>query len=74
MGDTLTGMIAGFLGQGYDPFRAACLGVYIHGAAADRRIGKVASRGLVASDTLDEIPRVIGHLEGYARSGSPCMS
>ncbi len=68
MGDTLTGMIAGFLAQGLDPFRAACLGVYTHGAAADRRIGGVASRGLLASDILDEIPQVIGWLEGYRES------
>lgn len=71
MGDTLTGMIAAFVGQGYDPFRSACLGVYIHGAAADRRMSGVASRGLLASDTLEEIPRVIGHLEGYGKTGSP---
>jgi hydroxyethylthiazole kinase-like uncharacterized protein yjeF len=63
MGDTLTGMIAGFLAQGFDPFRAACLGVYVHGAAADRKIGNVASRGLLASDLLEEIPHVIGRLE-----------
>jgi len=65
MGDTLTGMIAGFLGQGFEPFVAACLGVYVHGAAADEHIGKVASRGLLASDVLDAIPRVVGRLEGY---------
>lgn len=63
MGDTLTGMIAGFLGQGLEPFRAACLGVFVHGAAADRRIAKVVSRGLLASQILDEIPHVIGRLE-----------
>jgi len=63
MGDTLTGMIAGFVGQGLEPFRAACLGVFVHGAAADRRIGQVASRGLLASQILAEIPHVIGRLE-----------
>ncbi|MGV8073715.1 MAG: NAD(P)H-hydrate dehydratase [Syntrophobacteraceae bacterium] len=67
MGDTLTGMIAGFLGQGFEPFEAACLGTYVHGAAADRRIKGVASRGLLASDMLDEIPHVIGHLEGHRK-------
>jgi len=65
MGDALTGMIAGFLGQGYEPFEAACLGVYVHGAAADRCIREVASRGLLASDLLEHIPPVIGRLEGY---------
>jgi NAD(P)H-hydrate epimerase len=65
MGDTLTGMIAGFLGQGFEPFQAACLGVYVHGAAADNRIAGIASRGLLASDLLEEIPRVIGRIEGF---------
>ena len=65
MGDTLTGMIAAFLAQGFDPFRAACLGVYIHGAAADSVIGKTASRGLLATDILEEVPRQIGLLEGF---------
>ena len=65
MGDVLTGMIAGFLAQGFEPFQAACLGVYVHGAAADRSLGDVASRGLLASDLLAEIPRVIGQLEGF---------
>jgi ADP-dependent NAD(P)H-hydrate dehydratase / NAD(P)H-hydrate epimerase len=65
MGDTLTGLIAGLISQGFDPFDAACIGAYVHGAAADMRIGNVASRGLSASDVLDDIPRVIGRLEGY---------
>ena len=70
MGDTLTGMIAGLLGQGFEPFKAACLGVYVHGAAADEHMGKVASRGLLASDVLQKVPQVIGRLEGY--KGAPC--
>jgi ADP-dependent NAD(P)H-hydrate dehydratase / NAD(P)H-hydrate epimerase len=66
MGDTLTGMIAGFLGQGYPAFEAACLGVYIHGEAGDQSFrGSRASRGLLASDLLEHIPQVIGRLEGY---------
>jgi len=72
MGDALTGMIAGFLGQGFEPFRAACLGVYVHGLAADMRIGRIASRGLLASDVIDEIPRVIGSIEGF--KGLSCSS
>lgn len=63
MGDALTGIIASFLGQGHEPFQAACLGVFIHGAAADRRFGNVATRGLLASDLLEEVPTVIGMLE-----------
>lgn len=63
MGDVLTGMIAGWLAQGYEPFDAACLGVFIHGAAADHRFGKTASRGLLAGDLLEAIPEIIGSLE-----------
>lgn len=65
MGDALTGIIAGFIGQGLEPFKAACLGAFVHGAAADRRIARIASRGLPASQILAEIPHVIGRLEGY---------
>jgi ADP-dependent NAD(P)H-hydrate dehydratase / NAD(P)H-hydrate epimerase len=72
MGDALTGMIAGFLGQGLQTFEAACLGVYVHGAAADRCMHGVASRGLMASDLLTVVPQVIGRLEGFA--GTPCTS
>jgi len=62
-GDTLTGIIAGLLAQGFDPFRAACLGVYVHGAACDRIFGGVSTRGLLATDMLHEVPSVLGLLE-----------
>jgi NAD(P)H-hydrate epimerase len=63
-GDTLTGIIAGLLAQGFDPFHAACMGVYVHGAACDRIFGGVSSRGLLATDMLDQVPAVLGFLEG----------
>ncbi len=34
-GDVLTGIITSFIGQGLEPFKAAKLGVYIHGLAGD---------------------------------------
>jgi NAD(P)H-hydrate epimerase len=63
MGDVLTGLIGAFLAQGFDPFEAACLGVYIHGAAAEEVHAAVATRGLLASEILPAIPIVIGRLE-----------
>ena len=66
-GDVLTGMIAGFLGQGYEPFHAACLGVYLHGAAGDGALG-LTSRGLLASDLVAQVPQVIGRLEDFRES------
>ncbi len=64
MGDTLTGIIAGFLAQGVGPFEAACMGVYVHGAACDRVMAGLSTRGMLATDMLAEVPAVIGSLEG----------
>ncbi len=63
MGDTLTGIIAGLLAQGFEPFRAACIGVYVHGAACDRLFDRISTRGLLAADMLEEVPAVLGLLE-----------
>jgi hydroxyethylthiazole kinase-like uncharacterized protein yjeF len=64
-GDVLTGLIAGFLAQGLAPFQAACLGVYSHGAAADRLAARYGDRGLMATDLLPEIPAVLKILGDY---------
>ncbi|MCE5334161.1 MAG: NAD(P)H-hydrate dehydratase [Desulfobacteraceae bacterium] len=65
MGDALTGLIAGFIAQGLEPFEAACLGAYVHGEACDRVMASVSTRGLLATDMLKEVPAVIGSLEGF---------
>ncbi len=70
MGDILTGIIAGLVGQSMEPFQAASLGVYVHGAAGDEAFAETASRGMTASDLLPVIPHVLGHLE--RRKGRPC--
>jgi NAD(P)H-hydrate epimerase len=70
MGDTLTGIIAGLLGQGLKPFEAASLGVYVHGAAGDEAFAEISSRGMTASDLLPMIPRVLGRIE--RGKGRPC--
>ncbi|MCK6419040.1 MAG: NAD(P)H-hydrate dehydratase [Alphaproteobacteria bacterium] len=53
-GDVLAGMITGLLAQGMPGFEAACAAVWIHGECG-LRIGA----GLVASDVLDAVPRVL---------------
>lgn len=35
MGDALTGIIASFISQGFDPFKAAYIGAYVHGYCGD---------------------------------------
>ena len=52
-GDVLTGYITGLLARGYDPCRAAVLGVYLHGMAGDRAAEKYGEEGMNASDIID---------------------
>lgn len=68
MGDVLTGMIAGFWAR-YEPFLAACLGVFVHGAAADSATEGNTSRGLLASDVVARVPEVIGRIEALPGAG-----
>jgi len=51
MGDVLSGILGGLLAQGLPPAEAACLGVYLHGAVADR-VARDGEVGLVASEIL----------------------
>jgi NAD(P)H-hydrate epimerase len=56
MGDALTGMIAGFLAQGFMPEAAAHAGVYLHGSAADALAQKVGPFGFLAHEVMNAIP------------------
>jgi hydroxyethylthiazole kinase-like uncharacterized protein yjeF len=58
-GDVLTGLIGGFLAQGLTPWDAACLGVYLHGLAADFFVSRRGSRGMIAGDLLDVLPAML---------------
>ena len=55
-GDVLTGMIAGFLGQGLSPLDACTFGVYMHGLAGDIAASDKGEHSLIASDIIDSIP------------------
>ncbi len=48
-GDVLSGIIASFLAQGYDPLTAAAFSVYLHGASGDLASQTYAHEGLKAS-------------------------
>jgi ADP-dependent NAD(P)H-hydrate dehydratase / NAD(P)H-hydrate epimerase len=65
MGDVLTGIISGLIVQGYDPFSACRLGVFIHGAAADLSARAIGQVGYLAGDVSDRIP---GVLDGLLKS------
>jgi ADP-dependent NAD(P)H-hydrate dehydratase / NAD(P)H-hydrate epimerase len=60
-GDVLSGMIAGLLAQGLDPFRAAAAAAWLHGEAA-RAFGP----GLVAEDIIEMLPLVLRRLRAAA--------
>lgn len=62
MGDVLTGVITGFLAQGYELMDAASLGVYVHSRAADLAAGSAGERGLVASDLFPCIREVVNRV------------
>jgi len=66
-GDVLTGMIAGFLAQGLSPLNAACLSATLHGKIADEWIENLDYLGLMASDLLTEIPRIIKRLRAVQK-------
>ena len=62
MGDVLAGIIAGLLSQGLSDWQAACLGVHLHGLAADLAQGREKSWGYLASDLTNHIPAAISQL------------
>ena len=59
MGDVLTGVLVSLLGQGYDPFAACRLGVFIHGYAADLLVEGKGFQGLNATDVQEMLPRAL---------------
>lgn len=63
MGDVLTGVVGALLAQGMPAGQAAELGVYLHGAAADRSACEVGRSGLLASEVADQVPRARDDLD-----------
>lgn len=61
-GDVLSGIIAGMLAQGLKSLEAASVGVYIHGMAGEMISKKVGDAGMLASDLLPMLPKVIKNL------------
>lgn len=62
MGDVLTGIIVSLLGQGYSPWDACRLGVFLHGYAADMVAGEKGEIGLNATDVLEKLPYAFNKL------------
>ncbi|MCY6354565.1 NAD(P)H-hydrate dehydratase [Clostridium sp. ZS2-4] len=61
MGDCLTGVIASFIGQGLDPFKATYMAAYVHGACGDKLSENMFC--VNAQHVLEELPFVIKELQ-----------
>ncbi len=61
-GDVLAGTIAGLLAQGLSYADAAACGAYLHSAAADRVRDEMGDTGMIASDLLPALPKVIKNI------------
>lgn len=58
-GDVLAGIVTSLLGQGIEPMKAAAAAVWFHGAAGDRCAQKLGQYGMLPSDLLEELPRLM---------------
>ena len=58
-GDVLAGMITSLIGQGLPPLQAAAAGAWIHGAAGDTCAEQIGAYGMLPSDMLGVIPRLL---------------
>lgn len=59
MGDVLTGIIAGLLAQGMSPMDSATTAALIHGFAAEKMSESGIKIGLLASDLLTQIAKIV---------------
>jgi NAD(P)H-hydrate epimerase len=64
-GDVLTGLMTGLLAQGYDPFTAARLAVFIHGLAGDIAAGQTGMEALTAGDLVRSIGQAFLRISNY---------
>lgn len=58
-GDVLAGIITSLIGQGLSPLEGAACGVWLHGAAGDKCAKKIGMYGMLPSDILIELPRLL---------------
>jgi NAD(P)H-hydrate epimerase len=57
-GDVLSGIVAGLLAQGVEPYRAAVAGAFVSGASGDLAEKKLGHH-LTPTDLIDHIPTIL---------------
>ena len=58
-GDVLAGVITALLGTGLPPLEAAACGAWLHGAAGDRCVAEMGQYGMLPTDMLNALPRLM---------------
>ena len=58
-GDVLSGIIVSLLGQGLKPLEAAACGAWLHGAAGDICASEIGQYGMIPSDMIQVLPRLL---------------
>lgn len=58
-GDVLSGILVGLLGQGLEPLEATACGAWLHGAAGDLCAQKIGQYGMLPTDMLNVLPRLL---------------
>lgn len=58
-GDVLAGIIVSLLGQGIAPLEAAACGAWIHGVAGDLCARELGQYGMLPSDMVQNLPRLL---------------
>lgn len=58
-GDVLSGIITALLGQGVRPLEAAACGAWLHGAAGDLCAVEIGQYGMLPTDMVNVLPRLL---------------
>jgi NAD(P)H-hydrate epimerase len=59
MGDVLTGMMGGFVCQGFDILPSLQMAVYLHGLAGDQVAMEKGEKSLIATDLIAKLPALL---------------
>lgn len=59
-GDVLTGIMAGMLAAGMEPFDAAAMAVFLHGRSGDEAAKRYSKRAMLAGDLIQSLTDILG--------------